>query len=174
MLLWHGEGLSTGAPLRALHQELSAGSPHWHSILMLLLILMLMSLTIEDFYASQCRQLESPGRPTWRAPRRFYSVDVESRSQNGLSTTGVSGPFPRGEPASLGLWRARRSGSPRSLLRRALHSCPWRGLSRTGACGSCRVESPVYWPFGAPGGRALHGAYPDGLPTVHHGAGSPR
>jgi hypothetical protein len=88
--------------------------------------------------------------------------------------------LPRGDPGPLAFWRARRSGSPRCLLRRALHGSPWRGLSTLGACGSCRVESPAPWPLGEPSGRALHGAYPDGLSTVHHGFwrarrwGSPR
>ena len=52
----------------------------------------------------------------------------------------------------LAFWKARRSGSPRCLPRRTPHSSSWRGLSRTGACASCRVESPVPWPFGEPGG----------------------
>ena len=60
-------GALNGAPLRALHKCLPAGSPHWHSIAMLLLILMLMSLANEDFALAGAGRpnLESPAQVLW-------------------------------------------------------------------------------------------------------------
>jgi hypothetical protein len=109
-----------------------------------------------------------PGSPQWLMARALHLGGLRA--------------LPRGELGPLAFWRARRSGSPRRLRRRALHSCPWRGLSTVEASGSvpCGEHGPsALWRARRPGSprclrrRALRNFSWRGLSTAPSPPGSP-